>query len=72
MLLVSMVRETASMLPPSKQLDNMFGMAADRNEEQVEVSSTSEMDSSFNIVDDSEVLDAVEEVIRNFDKMTFL
>ena len=55
------------MLPPSDQLDIVFGMAANRNEEEVEISSTSEMDSSLDIVDDSEVLDAVEEENMNFD-----
>ena len=55
-------REASSSLTPSEQLDLVFGLTTSADEE-IEVSSNSEMDSSIEIVDDEEVVDAL--VVEN-------
>ena len=53
-------REASSSLTPSEQLDLVFGLTTSADEE-MEISSNSEMDSSMEIVDDEEVVDALVE-----------
>ena len=51
-------REASSSLTPSEQLDLVFGLTTSADEE-MEISSNSEMDSSIEIVDDEEIVDAL-------------
>ena len=48
-------REAANQLAPSDQLDIVFGLSAAL--EEIEVSSCSELESSMDIIDDSEVME---------------